>query len=117
MSGRRSAGNTIGGTAARRRRTRPGTKALREIRKLQQSTDLLIPRLPFARLIKEITLDLAPQTDLRYTAESLLTLQTAAEYYLTALFEDSQLCALHARRVTLMVKDLQLARRIRGREF
>lgn len=90
---------------------------MQEIRRLQNSTDLLVPRLPFARLIRQITLELAPKSDLRFTPESLLTLQTAAEYYLTALFEDSQLCALHAKRVTLMVKDIQLARRLRGRVF
>eukprot|EP01053_Blabericola_migrator_P001878 Blabericola_migrator_1__1877@NODE_150_length_12827_cov_208_685893_g131_i0_p12_GENE_NODE_150_length_12827_cov_208_685893_g131_i0NODE_150_length_12827_cov_208_685893_g131_i0_p12_ORF_typecomplete_len110_score10_09Histone/PF00125_24/1_2e32TFIID_20kDa/PF03847_13/0_00099CENPT_C/PF15511_6/0_0033TAF/PF02969_17/0_014CBFD_NFYB_HMF/PF00808_23/0_033_NODE_150_length_12827_cov_208_685893_g131_i060366365 len=98
-----------------RRRLRPGEKAIREIRKYQSSTDLMIPRLPFARLVREIQLQMVPNSQLRWTAESLLTVQTASEAFLTALLEDSMLCALHARRVTLMVKDIQLARRIRGR--
>eukprot|EP01057_Protomagalhaensia_wolfi_P003338 Protomagalhaensia_wolfi_Nauph_80__3337@NODE_339_length_2756_cov_44_506809_g256_i0_p4_GENE_NODE_339_length_2756_cov_44_506809_g256_i0NODE_339_length_2756_cov_44_506809_g256_i0_p4_ORF_typecomplete_len107_score0_84Histone/PF00125_24/1_5e31TFIID_20kDa/PF03847_13/0_00043TAF/PF02969_17/0_0035CENPT_C/PF15511_6/0_0056CBFD_NFYB_HMF/PF00808_23/0_039Bromo_TP/PF07524_13/0_17_NODE_339_length_2756_cov_44_506809_g256_i0393713 len=98
-----------------RRRLRPGERAIREIRKYQTSTELLIPRLPFARLVREVQLGLLPDAQLRWTTESLLTIQTAAEAFLTALLEDSMLCALHARRVTLMVKDVQLARRIRGR--
>ena len=98
-------------------RYRPGTVALREIRKYQRSTDLLIRKLPFARLVREITqtYNSAPsEGEKRWQAEALMALQEACEYYLVHLFEDSNLCAIHAKRVTIMVKDIQLARRIRG---
>ncbi|XP_055389080.1 uncharacterized protein LOC129618338 [Condylostylus longicornis] len=103
-------------TAPRRRRYRPGTRALQEIRKYQASTDFLIPKLPFARVVREITQRFWPRdAGVRYTVEALFALQTAAEAYLVGLFEDGLLCAIHAKRVTLQVKDLHLAMRIRGR--
>jgi histone H3 len=93
-------------------RFRPGTVALREIRKYQKSTELLIRKLPFQRLVREICNDF--KTDLRFHSQALLALQEASEAYLVGLFEDTNLCAIHAKRVTIMPKDLQLARRIRG---
>ena len=143
---------------------RPGTVALREIRKYQRSTELLIRKLPFARLVRAdwpsprgtwlprlhpfppcSTLTAATPTGVsassptpappaarqvreitqtynstpadgekRWQAEALLALQEACEFYMVHLFEDSNLCAIHAKRVTIMVKDIQLARRIRG---
>ncbi|XP_045476863.1 histone H3.3 type 1-like [Harmonia axyridis] len=93
-------------------RYRPGTVALREIRRYQKSTDLLIKRAPFQRLVKEIAQDY--KTDLRFQTATIGALQEAAEAYLVGLFEDTNLCATHAKRVTIMPKDLQLARRIRG---
>lgn len=93
-------------------RYRPGTVALREIRKYQKSTDLLIRKLPFQRLIREIAMPIKP--DVRFQSTALLALQEAAEAYIVGLFEDTNLCAIHARRVTIMPRDLQLARRIRG---
>jgi histone H3 len=93
-------------------RYRPGTVALREIRKFQKSTELLIRKLPFQRLVREISNDF--KVDLRFHSQALLALQEAAEAYLVGLFEDTNLCAIHAKRVTIMPKDLQLARRIRG---
>ncbi|KAK6258225.1 hypothetical protein SCA6_012699, partial [Theobroma cacao] len=93
-------------------RYRPGTVALREIRKYQKSTELLIRKLPFQRLVREIAQDF--KTDLRFQSHAVLALQEAAEAYLVGLFEDTNLCAIHARRVTIMPKDIQLARRIRG---
>jgi len=78
---------------------------LREIRKYQRSTALLIQRTPFQRLIKSISYEF--NSSLRFTTSSLQAIQEAAEYYLVGLFEDSQLCALHARRVTVMTKDLR----------
>ena len=132
-------------------RYRPGTVALREIRKYQKSTELLIrwafrccppprapvwlPRLllegpcsrrqqgalrpqparrklPFQRLVREIAQDF--KTDLRFQSSAVLALQEAAEAYLVGLFEDTNLAAIHAKRVTIMPKDIQLARRIRG---
>ena len=82
-------------------RYRPGTVALREIRKL-----------PFQRLVREIAQDF--KTDLRFQSSAVLALQEASESYLVGLFEDTNLCAIHAKRVTIMPKDMQLARRIRG---
>eukprot|EP00996_Jenningsia_fusiforme_P004656 NODE_5502_length_671_cov_15.675241_g5126_i0.p1 GENE.NODE_5502_length_671_cov_15.675241_g5126_i0~~NODE_5502_length_671_cov_15.675241_g5126_i0.p1 ORF type:complete len:154 (+),score=41.41 NODE_5502_length_671_cov_15.675241_g5126_i0:52-462(+) len=93
-------------------RFRPGTVALREIRKFQKSTDLLIRKLPFQRLVREIAQEY--RAEIRYQSNALLALQEAAEAYLVGLFEDTNLCAIHAKRVTIMVKDMQLARRIRG---
>jgi len=144
-------------------RYRPGTVALREIRRYQKSTDLLIRKLPFQRLVREIaqgtftrtrssskanthtqsvstravhpystTLTPTPavsaliscvfclydspdfKNDLRFQGSGILALQEAAESYLVGLFEDTNLCAIHAKRVTIMPKDMQLARRIRG---
>ncbi|XP_054795766.1 histone H3-like centromeric protein CENH3 [Prosopis cineraria] len=93
-------------------RFRPGTVALREIRKYQKSTELLIRKLPFQRLVREIAQDF--KTDLRFQSSAVAALQEAAESYLVGLFEDTNLCAIHAKRVTIMPKDIQLARRIRG---
>lgn len=93
-------------------RFRPGTVALREIRRYQKSTELLIRKLPFQRLVREIAQDF--KTDLRFQSSAISALQEAAEAYLVGLFEDTNLCAIHAKRVTIMPKDMQLARRIRG---
>ncbi|GFZ12996.1 histone superfamily protein [Actinidia rufa] len=93
-------------------RFRPGTVALREIRKYQKSTELLIRKLPFQRLVREIAQDF--KTDLRFQSSAVAALQEAAEAYLVGLFEDTNLCAIHAKRVTIMPKDIQLAGRIRG---
>jgi len=95
------------------RRLRPGTKALREIKKMQKNTNLLIPRLPFHRLVREVQLNFNNET-LCWEKRALEALHTAAEQYIIELFEDANLCAIHSRRVTMMVKDIQLARRIRG---
>ncbi|KAJ9656284.1 histone H3.1 [Neophaeococcomyces mojaviensis] len=96
----------------RARRYKPGTVALREIRRYQRSTDLLIRNLPFQRLVREIAHDF--KTDLRFQSSAIGALQEATEAYLVSLFEDTNLCAIHAKRVTIQLKDLQLARRIRG---
>ena len=93
-------------------RYRPGTVALREIRRYQKSTDLLIRKLPFQRLVREIAQEY--KADLRFQSTAMLCLQEASEGYLVGLFEDTNLCAIHAKRVTIMPKDMQLARRIRG---
>ena len=93
-------------------RYRPGTVALREIRRYQKSTELLIRKLPFQRLVREIAQDF--KSDLRFQSSAVLALQEASEAYLVGLFEDTNLCAIHAKRVTIMPKDIQLARRIRG---
>ncbi|KAJ3399578.1 centromeric DNA-binding histone H3-like protein cse4 [Chytridiales sp. JEL 0842] len=104
----------------KQKRFRPGTVALREIRKYQKSTDLLLRKLPFARLVREVTQEFtlerfdSSQTTLRWQSHAILALQEAAEAFMVHLFEDANLCAIHAKRVTVMQKDLQLARRIRG---
>ena len=98
-----------------KRRYRPGTVALREIRQYQKNTDLLIRKLPFARLVKEVAEDyIGADYGIRWQSNAVLALQEACEAYLVHLLEDTNLCAIHAKRVTIMQKDIQLARRIRG---
>ena len=93
-------------------RYRPGTVALREIRRYQKSTELLVRKEPFAKLVREIAQDF--KSDLRFQSTAFLALQEAGEAYKIGLFEDANLCAIHGKRVTIMPKDVQLARRIRG---
>jgi histone H3/H4 len=93
------------------RRFRPGTVALREIRRYQKSTELLIRKRPFQMLVREIAANFS--TNLRFQSTALLALQEAAEAYLVGLMEDTNMCAIHAKRVTILPKDMQLARRIR----
>ena len=97
-------------------RYRPGTRALMEIRKYQRSTHLLLRKLPFSRLVREILREYfaRPGWEFRWQAQAMLAIQEAAESYLVRLFEDANLCAIHAKRVTIMRRDIQLARRIRG---
>ena len=96
---------------AKPHRYRPGTVALREIRRYQNSTHFLIPKKPFQRLVREIAQDCSP--NIRFQKVAMTALQEAAETHLVGLFEDTNLEAIHARRVTIMPKDMQLARRIR----
>ena len=91
---------------------RAGTVALQDIRHFQKTSALLIRKLPFQRLVREIAQDF--KTDLRFQSAAILCLQEAAEAYLVRLFDDANLCAIHTRRVTIMPKDILLARRIRG---
>lgn len=93
-------------------RCRPGVAALRDIRRYQGTTDLLIPMAPFRRLAMGLALVICP--GLRFQGTALLALQEASEAHLVQVFEDSNLCALHAKRVTLLPSDMFLARRIRG---
>ena len=101
-----------GGGSKRPHRFRPGTVALREIRRYQKSTDLLIRKLPFQRLVREVAQTF--KTDLRFQGSAIAALQEAAEAFLVDLFGDTNLCAIHAKRVTVMRTDMLLARRIRG---
>lgn len=87
-----------------------GSVALREIKHYQKSTGLLMRKMPFQRLVREITQNL--KLEFRWQVNALLALQEASETFLVQLFEDSQLCAIHAKRVTIMPKDMQLARRL-----
>ena len=96
----------------RKQRYRPGTLALQEIRHYQKKTNQLIKRAPFARLVREIAQGC--MQDLRFQNSAIDALQEAAEAYLVGLFEDTNLCAIHAKWITIMPKDIQLARRIHG---
>ena len=107
------------GEVKKRYRYRPGTVALKQIRQYQKSTELLIRKLPFQRLVREIACDSevikSPLCGkVRFQSAAVMALQEAAEAYLVGLFEDTNLCAIHAKRVTIMPKDIQLARRIHG---
>ena len=92
-------------------RYHPGTVALREIWRYQKSTELLIRKLPFQRLVRELAQDLGKK-DICFQSEAIMALQEASEAYLVGLLEDSNLCTVHAKRVTIMPKDIQLARHI-----
>jgi len=107
---RKSAPST--GGVKKPHRYKPGTVALREIRRYQKSTELLIRKLPFQRLVREIAQDF--KSDLRFQSSAIGALQESVEAYLVSLFEDTNLCAIHAKRVTIQSKDIQLARRLRG---
>jgi histone H3 len=93
-------------------RYKPGTVALREIRKFQKSTTTLIPKASFQRFVREIATDY--KSDIRFQSTAVLALQEAAESYLVGLNEDCNLCAIHAKRVTIFPRDMHLARRVRG---
>ena len=101
------------GSGSRSRRYRPGEKALKEIRFYQRNTELLLRKLPFSRLVREVQ-SYFYRREYRWQASAILALQEAAEAHLVGLFEDANLCTIHAKRVTIMPKDIQLARRIRG---
>jgi histone H3 len=88
--------------------------ALREIRRYQKSTELLIRKAPFSRLVRQIAVDELGLKEIRFQSIAILAIQEAAEAYLVGVFEDTNLCAIHAKRVTITEKDMRLARRIRG---
>ncbi|EPY27914.1 histone H3 [Strigomonas culicis] len=94
------------------RRWRPGTVALREVKKFQRSVDLLIQRAPFQRLVREIAA--AQKEGIRFSSSALLALQESTEAYVVSLLADTNLATVHARRVTIMPRDIQLALRLRG---
>jgi len=103
---------TKAGAEKKPHRYRPGTVALREIRKYQKTSNLLIPKLPFQRLVREIAQDY--KTDLRFQAGAVTALQEASEAYLVRLFTEAGKCALHSKRVTVIPQDMRLARRLQG---
>jgi histone H3 len=105
-AGKGGKGVPITGGVKKPHRYKPGTVALREIRRYQKSTELLIRKLPFQRLVREIAQDF--KSDLRFQSAAVGALQEAAEAYLVGLFEDTNLAAIHAKRVTIMPKDIQL---------
>jgi histone H3 len=107
-----SLGSLSAGTLRKLWRYCPGMVALRQIHWYQKSTELLIHKAPFSRLVREIVESM--DMDYHFQSMALLALQEASEAYLVSLFEDTNLCALHAKRVMIMPKDIQLARRMRG---
>lgn len=116
---RRSAPAT--GGVKKPHRYRPGTVALREIRRYQKTTNLLIPKICYQRFLREISSDpnkCSQPSDgpFRWQGSAILATQTVAEDYLTVQLEDANVCALHSKRVTVMPKDIQLVRRIKGEE-
>ena len=102
----------VGQKKRKPRKYRPGTVALREIRRYQKSSELLIQWMLFQRLVREIAQAHNPYV--HFQSGAILALQESAEAYLVGLLEDSNLCAIHAKRVTIMPKDMQLAWWIRG---
>lgn len=101
--------------ATKNRKTKPGIAAIREIKLYQKTGDLLIRKLPFQRLVREIIQDENPGKEYRVASSAVGALQEVAEAYLVGLFQDTNLCAIHARRVTIKPKDIELARRISNR--
>ena len=104
-----------GGQQKKPHRYRPGTVALREIRRYQKSTELLIRKLPFQRLVQELAQGLG-KMDIHFQSGAIMALQEASEAYLVGLLEDTNLCTVHAKWVTIMTKDIQLACHIRGEQ-
>lgn len=100
--------------AKRKHRFRPGTVALREIRHYQKSTEMLLRKAPFIRLVRELTHKMYPELQTRFGASALACMQEASESHLTELFENTNLAAIHAKRVTIMPTDMQLANRLTG---
>ena len=108
------------GRTIQKRRFRPGTVSLREIKRYQKSVNLLFSKAPFQRLIYSIADGIGLnryKCQVRFQYTALMAIQEATESYLTELFEDANLCAIHANRMTIMKKDMDLARRIRGERF
>ena len=101
---RKSAPST--GGVKKPHRYKPGTVALREIRRYQKSTELLIRKLPFQRLVREIAQDF--KSDLRFQSSAIGALQESVEAYLVSLFEDTNLCAIHAKRVTIRMSSFRV---------
>ena len=98
------------------RRYRPGTVALREIRRYQKTTDLLIPKAPMSRAVREVLVNVEGGTDLRMQSIALAAVHEASEAFTVGLMEDANLCAIHGKRVGVLPKDMQLARRLRGED-
>lgn len=111
---RKAAGNGMGagegggGTTKKKRKWRSGTVAFRQIKKAQKSTELLIKKLPFKRLVREIAADF--KDDARFTANAFVALQEGAEEFLVERLRDAQSIRSHHDKITLMPKDMDLAR-------
>jgi histone H3 len=111
-TGKKSAGSSGASGVKRAHRWRPGTVALRQVKALQKSTELLIARAPFSRLVREIAE--SHKAGLRFQSSAVAAIQEATEAFVISLLSDANLTALHANRVTALPRDLQLVRRLRG---
>ena len=118
-------GTTSTGGVKKPHRYRPGMVALREIRRYQKSTECLIKRSPFQQLIREISQEYrvcpdgpgTPSVQVQIQSTAIAALQEAAENFIVGLFEDVNLLAVHAKRITVMPRDIRLALRIRGDHY
>jgi histone H3 len=113
-SARKTAGATPTGSA-KKPRYKPGSVALKEIRRYQKSTDFLIRKLPFQRTCRSIIRENNNVSDIRFQGPALASIQEALESYLVGLFEDAMLCASHAKRVTVLPRDIALVNKLRSR--
>lgn len=102
-------------SGAKKLRYRPGSVALKEIRRYQKSTEFLIRRLPFQRACRAVVRENNNAADVRFQGPALASIQEALEIYLVGLFEDAMLCACHAKRVTVFPKDINLVLKLRSR--
>lgn len=115
-SSSKQAKKASGGSGVKKpRRFRPGTVALRQIKQFQKSSDLLLRKAPFQRLVREVSQ--TGKDSLRFQSAAILAIQEAAESFIVSLLADTNLCAIHTRRVTIMPRDIHLARRLRGERF
>ena len=105
------------GNVRKPRKYRPGTVALREIRRYQKSTELLIRKIPFQRLVREVTQSLYPNDNLRFQSTALLALQEASEYFLVRMFTQVNDLAIHGKRVTIKPSDIHIWGRITGTDL
>jgi histone H3 len=110
---RKAPAPAVAGSAKKPHRYRAVSTAMREIRRYQKTTELLIRKQPFQRLVRSVCQEFKP--DCRFQGSALASLQEATEAYIIGLFEDAHDCAIHGRRVTVMPRDLELAKKIRGR--
>ena len=100
------------GGVRKRRRFRPGTRALLQIRKYQKSTELLIRKLPFQRLVREVVQEMFKTKSYRFQSTAILALQEASEDFLVHMFSQCNDICIHGKRVTVQQKDIQLWRRL-----
>ena len=110
---KRGAVRANAGKTRKKHRNKPGVVAIREIRRYQKGVELLLRKLPFQRLVREICEQVGGK-QYRWTASALEAMQWGAESYLVGLFHDTNLCAIHAKRVTIFAKDMQFSMLLRG---
>ena len=105
------------GRVRKPRRYRPGTVALREIRRYQKSTELLLRKIPFQRLVREVVTKIYPNENYRFQSTALLALQEASEDYLVRMFSQVNDLAIHGKRVTIKPEDIHIWGRITGTQI
>ena len=105
------------GRVRKPRRYRPGTVALREIRRYQKSTELLLRKIPFQRLVREVVTKMYPNENYRFQSTALLALQEASEDYLVRMFSQVNDLAIHGKRVTIKPEDIHIWGRITGTQI